>query len=412
MDVATRFLNYVRFDTQSDEESGKSPSTEKQWNLARYLQQELIDLGAKDVELSEFCYVYASIPATTEKDLPTLGLIAHMDTSSAVSGANVQPQRLRFTGEDLLLNEKTGLRMPAADYPELQNYLGEELILSDGSTLLGADDKAGIAEIITMAEYLLAHPEIEHGPIRLAFTPDEEIGQGPDHFDVAGFGADFAYTCDGDRLGAIEYENFNAASATLLIRGTSMHPGSARGRMKNAILMGMEFQHMLPVFENPACTDAYEGFYHLDSFSGQVEAATLKYIIRDHDWEKFQAKKQLMQDAVQFFRAKYGEASISLELQDSYYNMRQQVEPYPELIENALRAYQEEGLAPQIQPIRGGTDGARLSFMGLPCPNLGVGGGNFHSRYEFVSIPAMEKTVNVLIRLVQLFAEEKKQGEE
>lgn len=363
-------------------------------------------MGAEEVSLSGFGYVYASIPATVEGNIPTLGLIAHMDTSPAVSGANILAQRVGFHGEDILLNPKKNIWLRAADFPELAEYIGDELFVTDGCTLLGADDKAGIAEIMSLAEQLLQHPEIPHGKICLGFTPDEEIGQGPDHFDVEQFGADLAYTCDGDRLGAIEYENFNAASATVQLRGISIHPGSARGRMRNAILLGMEFQQLLPRFADPACTDGYEGFYHLDSFQGDVEAATLKYIIRDHDWEKFQEKKNLLEAAADFFRAKYDADVIQLTIEDSYYNMRQQVEPFPALIHKAKQAYMEEGIQPVIQPIRGGTDGARLSFMGLPCPNLGVGGGNFHSRYEFVSIPAMEKTVRVLLRLVQLFTEE------
>ena len=403
MDVAQRFLNYIAFNTQSDENSTSSPSTEHQWQFAHYLEQELIALGAKEVTVSKDCYVYATIPATTTQPSPTLGFIAHMDTSPAVSGGPIRPQQVPFDGKDILLNPEQNIWLHAADYPELSPYIGDTLIFTDGTTLLGADDKAGIAEIVTMTEHLLQHPEIPHGKIRLGFTPDEEIGRGTEHFDILAFGADFAYTCDGDQLGAVEYENFNAASAQVRIRGISIHPGSARGRMQNAILMAMEFHALLPVFENPACTDGYDGFYHLDSCNGQVEETILHYIIRDHDEKKFAAKKKLMKEAAIFFQKKYGQNSIQLTIEDSYRNMRQQIEPHPELIENALESFRSLGITPTIQAIRGGTDGACLSFLGLPCPNLGVGGGNFHSCFEFVSIPAMEKTVQALIRLAQSF---------
>jgi tripeptide aminopeptidase len=406
MQVEERFLRYVKFDTQSAEDTGCSPSTDKQWDLARYLEQELRQIGAADVRLSEQAYVYATIPATAKKKLPALGFIAHMDTSSAASGANIQPVIARnYAGGDYLLNQEKQLYFPAADYPEINGYLGQDIIFSDGTTLLGADDKAGIAEIIAMAEHLLAHPEIEHGKICLAFTPDEEIGSGADHFDLGIFGADFAYTIDGGAVGEIEYECFNAAAANVKINGYSIHPGDARGKMKNALLIAMELQALLPSFENPACTDGYEGFFHLDRMQGAVEWAAIKYIIRDHDAAKFAAKKQLMQQAVVYLNHKYGENTVQLELRDTYYNMREKIEPHIHLIDNAAQALRDIGVEPKIVPIRGGTDGAALSFRGLPCPNLGTGGHNFHGRFEYIPIQSMEKVVKMLLKLVEIYGE-------
>lgn len=404
MDVTQRFLNYVVIDTQSDENSPTCPSTEKQWDLARYLVRELEELGAQNVRLSPYCVVYATIPATTDKPCPSIGFLAHLDTHQAVSGANVHPQRVRYEGQDILLNEKEDIWMRAADFPNLAAHVGEDLIVTDGTTLLGADDKAGIAEIMTMAEYLLRHPELEHGPIHIAFTPDEEIGRGADHFDVAGFGADFAYTLDDETAGVMCYETFNAAAAVVTIDGVSFHPGMSRGRMKNALLMAMEFNGLLPTFENPACTDGYEGFFHLYEFSGEVGQAKMKYLIRDHNADKFQAKKVLIQQAAEYMRQKYGYPAAQVEITDTYYNMKEKITPHPQLIDNARRAIEGEGLPYKVAAIRGGTDGARLSYMGLPCPNLGMGTGNFHSRYEFASVQAMEKMVRVLVNLSCSFA--------
>ena len=403
MEITQRLLNYVAFNTQSEENSTMSPSTEQQWPFARYLEQELTALGAEEITVTPACYVFATIPATTSIPCPTIGFIAHMDTSPAVSGGPVHPQQILFDGKDILLNPEKNIWLRATDYPDLALYKGDTLIVTDGTTLLGADDKAGIAEIMTMAEYLLQHPELPNGKLRLGFTPDEEVGRGTEHFDIQAFGADFAYTCDGDCLGAVEYENFNAASAEVRINGVSIHPGSARGKMQNAILMAMEFHALLPVFANPACTDGYEGFYHLEACNGRVEETILNYIIRDHDKEKFTTKKNLLEAAANFFRQKYGEKAVQLTIKDSYFNMRQYIALHPELIENACQAFRSLDIPPRIQAIRGGTDGAQLSSHGLPCPNLGIGGGNFHSRFEFVSIPAMEKTVQALIRLAQSF---------
>lgn len=405
MKVEERFLQYIKFDTQSAEDTGRSPSTEKQWELARHIEQELRQIGAADVQVSEQAYVYATIPATTEKKLPVLGLIAHMDTAPAASGANIKAVIVRnYAGGDVLLNKEKQISFPAAEYPEINDYIGEDIIFTDGTTLLGADDKAGIAEIMSMAEHLLAHPEIVHGKIALAFTPDEEIGVGIEHFDLGLFGADFGYTIDGGPVGEIQYENFNAAAANVKINGFSIHPGTARGKMKNALLIAMEFQGLLPVFENPACTDGYEGFFHLDHLEGIVETAAMKYIIRDHDAAKFAAKKQLMQEAAAYLNHKYGERTVELELRDSYFNMREKIEPHMHLINNAARALREIGVEPNIIPIRGGTDGAALSFRGLPCPNLGTGGHNFHGRFEYISIQSMEKAVQMLLRLVEIYS--------
>lgn len=405
MNIEERFIQYVKFDTQSAEDTGRSPSTEKQWELARFLERELRHIGAAEVKVSEQAYVYATIPATTDKKLPVLGLIAHMDTAPAASGTGVKPVIARqYAGGDVLLNEAKQIYFPATEYPEINDYLGQDIIFSDGTTLLGADDKAGIAEIMTMAEHLLAHPEIEHGKIRVAFTPDEEIGCGVDHFDLGLFGADFGYTIDGGPVGEIEYENFNAAAANVKINGFSIHPGTARGKMKNALLIAMELQGLLPTFENPVCTDGYEGFFHLDHLEGIVETASMKYIIRDHDAAKFAAKKQLMEQAVDYLNRKYGERTVELELRDSYFNMKEKIIPHMHLIDNAARALREIGVEPNIIPIRGGTDGAALSFRGLPCPNLGTGGHNFHGRFEYISIQSMEKAVQMLLRLVAIYS--------
>lgn len=405
--VIEKFLSYIAVDTQSKEEMEVVPSTEKQKDLANQLAKELQDMGAKQVRVTEYGYVYATIPATTEKKIPSIGFIAHMDTSPAYSGKNVKPQIIKnYNGLDIAMNASLGLSMKVEEFSDLLNYKGQDLIITDGTTLLGADDKAGIAEIMTMAEYFLKNPSIPHGVIQIGFTPDEEVGRGADFFDVEGFQADVAYTIDGGELGELEYENFNAASAKIYIHGSSIHPGSSKGKMKNALLIGMELQSLLPVFENPMYTEGYEGFYHLDNMSGDVEHLTMNYIIRDHNRKKFEEKKEWIQKSVDFLNQKYGKDTIEIKIKDSYYNMKEKIEPYMYLIEIAKQAMEELEIEPKISPIRGGTDGARLSFMGLPCPNLCTGGHNFHGKYEFISIQSMEKVVKLLIKIVEKFEKE------
>ena len=399
-EVLDRFLRYVSYDTQSKEEEEAIPSTSSQLALAKLLRDELTQMGAAQVRMDDHGYVYAKILSNTSRSVPALGFIAHMDTSPALSGRDVKPQLVKnYDGGDICLNQEHGIVLSPADFPELLEYKGQTLVTTDGTTLLGADDKAGAAEIMSMAAWLLAHPEKEHGDICIAFTPDEEVGRGADLFDVDGFGAAGAYTVDGGALGELEYENFNAASARLTIQGSSIHPGSAKGRMKNAILIGMEFQSLLPAFENPMYTEGYEGFYHLDHMEGNVEQAVLEYIIRDHDREKFEKKKVFFQQAADFLNQKYGENTVQPVIRDSYYNMREVIEPHFYLVERAKAAMEELGITPRIAPIRGGTDGARLSYMGLPCPNLCAGGHNAHGKYEYVSVESMERIVELLVRL-------------
>ena len=401
-EVLDRFLRYVSYDTQSKEEEEAIPSTSSQLALAKLLRDELAQMGAAQVRMDEHGYVYAKILSNTSRSVPALGFIAHMDTSPALSGRDVKPQLVKnYDGGDICLNHDLGIVLSPADFPELLEYKGQTLVTTDGTTLLGADDKAGAAEIMSMAAWLLAHPEEEHGDICIAFTPDEEVGRGADLFDVDGFGAAGAYTVDGGALGELEYENFNAASARLTIQGSSIHPGSAKGRMKNAILIGMEFQSLLPAFENPMYTEGYEGFYHLDHMEGNVEQAVLEYIIRDHDREKFEKKKVFFQQAADFLNQKYGENTVQPVIRDSYYNMREVIEPHFYLVERAKAAMEELGITPRIAPIRGGTDGARLSYMGLPCPNLCAGGHNAHGKYEYVSVESMERIVELLVRLAR-----------
>ena len=405
MKIEDRFLKYVAFDTQSAEEKTFIPSTEKQTKLAKYLVKELKSLGASHVRLGECSYVYGEIPANTGKKLPVLGFIAHMDTSPEVSDENVKPVIVRnYQGGDILLNKKENIVFSAKEYPEVENHKGEDIIFTDGTTLLGADDKAGVAAIMTMAEYLLSHPEIEHGKIVIGFTPDEEVGHGPDAFDIKHFGADFAYTIDGEAENEIEYENFNAAAALVKVSGYSIHPGSAKDRMKNACLLAIEYHYKLPQEQAPVHTEGYEGFFHLGSLDADVEHATLKYAIRDHDAGLFAEKKKVMEQAAAEMNGKYGDNTVELTITDSYYNMKKKIEPHMHLIENAKKAMEEAGLKPKVQPIRGGTDGARLSYMGLPCPNLGTGGHNFHSRFEYISIQSMEKVTQVIINLVKLYS--------
>lgn len=402
--VMDRFLRYVQIDTQSDEEGTGTPTTEKQHELARLLVEELTKMGAEEITYDkEHCYVYASIPATEGMEKkPVMGFISHMDTSPAVSGANVRPRIITaYDGEDIVLNSGLGIVMKTADFPELKEYQGKSLIVTDGTTLLGADDKAGVAEIMTMAEYLLSHRDVPHGKLRIGFTPDEEVGAGADHFDVELFSADCAYTVDGGKLGELEYENFNAAGARVTFHGRSVHPGDAKNKMKNALLTAMEFQGMLPVSENPMYTEKYEGFYHLDALNGDIERAVADYIIRDHSREKFEQKKALFEKAGAFLNEKYGEGTVEIELKDSYYNMKEIIEDHMELIDHAMEAMREAGVEPVVVPIRGGTDGARLSYMGLPCPNLCTGGHNFHGRFEYICIESMEAVVRILLNLAR-----------
>ncbi len=406
-DVLDRFLRYVKIDTQS-EENGLHPSTKKQFDLARLLSEELRAMGASEVcQDEEYCYVYAVIPSNLPEGAaaPRVGFLAHMDTSNAVSGAGVKPRVVEFNGADVDLGGDGKYILGLKDFPFLKDFIGQELVVGDGSTLLGADDKAGVAEIMAMAEYLLSHPEVKHGQISICFTPDEEVGNGVAKIDLDRFGADFGYTVDGGPLGGMEYENFNAASGFLTVYGRSSHPGSAKGSMKNAILIGMEFQSLLPVFENPMYTEGYEGFFHLCDFHGDVEKATLSYIIRDHDRERFAEKKARFQAAADFLNGKYGAGTCEAAIKDSYYNMKEAILPHMEIIDKAREAMEELGITPVVSPIRGGTDGAMLSHMGLPCPNLCTGGMNFHGRYEFASVPQMRKIVELLVRIAEKHAE-------
>lgn len=400
--VIEKFLNYVKIDTQSDENSTSCPTTAKQHNLAKLLVKELEEMGAKEITYDkEHCYVYATVPATDGcEDRPVLGFIAHMDTAPAVTGENVKPRIIEnYDGKDIVLNEEKNIVMKIKDFPELTEYTGKRLIVTDGTTLLGADDKAGVAEIMTMAEQLLSRKDIPHGKIKVGFTPDEEVGAGADYFDVKLFGADYAYTVDGGKLGELEYENFNAAGAKVTFNGRSVHPGDAKNKMVNALLLAMEFQNMLPVFENPMYTEKYEGFYHLDLLSGSVEKAQAEYIIRDHDKDKFEQKKETFLKIGAYLNDKYGKDTVQIDMKDSYYNMREIIEQHMQLIENAKATMEETGVNPVVVPIRGGTDGARLSYMGLPCPNLCTGGHNFHGRFEYICADSMEKIVEILLKL-------------
>lgn len=400
--VIEKFLNYVKIDTQSDENSTSCPTTAKQHDLAKLLVKGLEEMGADEITYDkEHCYVYATVPATDGcEDRPVLGFIAHMDTAPAVTGENVKPRIIEnYDGKDIVLNEEKNIVMKIKDFPELTEYTGKRLIVTDGTTLLGADDKAGVAEIMTMAEQLLSRKDIPHGKIRVGFTPDEEVGAGADYFDVKLFGADYAYTVDGGKIGELEYENFNAAGAKVTFNGRSVHPGDAKNKMVNALLLAMEFQNMLPVFENPMYTEKYEGFYHLDLLSGSVEKAQAEYIIRDHDKDKFEQKKETFLKTGAYLNDKYGKDTVQIDMKDSYYNMREIIEQHMQLIENAKAAMEETGVEPVVVPIRGGTDGARLSYMGLPCPNLCTGGHNFHGRFEYICADSMEKIVEILLKL-------------
>lgn len=403
-DVTERFLRYVSFDTQSEESSMSTPSTDRQLDLARALLRELRDMGASNARMDEYGYVYAAIPANRPEleKAPALGFIAHMDTAPAMSGRHVKPRIVEaYDGGDIVLNRELGITMRRADFPCLGECVGQDLIVTDGTTLLGADDKAGIAEIMAMAARLLSNPGIPRGPVCIAFTPDEEIGRGADHFDVTGFGAAAAYTVDGGPIGELEYENFNAASGAVSIKGVSIHPGDAKGRMRNAILLGMEFQSLLPAAEAPMYTEGYEGFFHLDHFTGDVENARMEYIIRDHDRERFEGRKRLFQAAASYLNTKYGGGTIEASVKDSYYNMKEQIKPHMYLIEMASEAMKDAGIEPRVVPIRGGTDGARLSYMGLPCPNLSTGGYHYHGKFEYIPAQSMEKMTDVLVGIVK-----------
>lgn len=405
MNITERFLKYISIDTTSDPASETFPSTDNQLKFATMLVDEMKEMGLQDISCDDNGYVFATIPATIENYKgPVLGFIAHMDTAPASSGANIRPRIVEhYDGGIIHLNAQ--MKMSPDDFSCLENYVGQDLIVTDGTTLLGGDDKAGLAEIITAAEYLLTHPEIPHGTIRIGFTPDEEIGQGADRFDVKAFGADFAYTMDGGEIGELEYENFNAASAVIEVTGLSIHPGSAKNKMKNALRLAMELDRLLPVEQKPEYTEGREGFFHLDSMSGSVEHATMEYIIRDHDRTLFQQKKELMEQAVAYLNQRYGAGTFSLTMEDSYYNMREMIEPHMHLIESVLNIYKRLDITPKVAPIRGGTDGARLSFMGLPCPNLGTGDHNCHGPYEFVCIQSMETCVQVIVELCKYYAD-------
>ena len=398
MSLKERFLRYVAIDTGSSEESGLHPSTEKQWELAKLLESELREMGAANVRLSDTCYVYAEIPANTDNQ-PVIGLIAHMDTAPAVATGPVKAKAIRYEGGDIALD--SGVVMQVSEYESLKRHIGHELIVTDGTTLLGGDNKAGIAEIMEIAKRLIDHPEIPHGKVCIGFTPDEEIGEGADHFDVEGFGADFAYTVDGGMLGEVECETFNAAAARIVVHGFNIHPGAAKNKMRNAAKIAMQFAGMLPAAEAPEHTEGREGFYHLCGIKGDETEAQLVYIIRDHDRSLFEQRKQRMQAIGDYLNGLYGQGTVEVLIRDSYYNMKQELDKHPHVMQRALDAMRACGIEPVVAPVRGGTDGARLSYMGLPCPNLSTGGYNFHGVMEYVSVPEMEKMVDVLQAVVR-----------
>lgn len=405
MTVIDRFLKYVTFDTQSDETTGVTPSTSKQMFFAEYLKSELEALGLEEISLDENGYLFASLPANVDRPVPVIGFIAHMDTSPDMSGANVKPRIVNnYDGTDIVLCEKDGIVLSPKQFPELLDHKGEDLIVTDGHTLLGADDKAGIAEIVAAVAYLKEHPEIKHGKIRIGFNPDEEIGLGAHKFDVERFGAKWAYTMDGGEVGELEFENFNAASAKITFKGRNVHPGYAKNKMINSMLVANEFAALLPANETPATTEGYEGFYHLIGMSGEVEQSELLYIIRDHDRKIFEQRKAYIKECADKINAKYGEALVTVDVKDQYYNMRQEVEPLMHIIDIAFGAMKEAGVEPRVKAIRGGTDGAQLSFKGLPCPNIFAGGLNFHGRYEFAPVQSIEKAVKVIVKIAELTA--------
>ena len=407
MTIVDRFIKYARIDTQSDENSTQTPSTLKQFNLAKEVEKEAVEMGLVDVSLDNNCYLMATLPAnTTKKDIPVIGFISHFDTSPDMSGENVNPSIIKkYDGEDIILNKSNNVILSPKYFPELLKFKGEDIIVTDGTTLLGADDKAGIAEIMDAMQYLIDHPEIEHGKIRIAFTPDEEIGRGADKFDVKKFGADWAYTMDGSEVGELEYENFNAAYAKINIQGRNVHPGYAKDKMGNALHIANELVSMLPQNERPEYTQGYEGFYHLISLSGTVEDSKLSFIIRDHDRSKFEERKATISNVINDLNKKY-DNRITLDMKDQYYNMKEKVEPVKYIVDYAYRAMEELNIKPIVKPIRGGTDGSRLSFMGLPCPNIFAGGMNFHGKYEFLPVSALEKASMVIVKIAELVAKE------
>lgn len=401
--VTEKFLKYVKMDTKSDDESQTVPSTKSQLELGKVLTQELKDLGLQDAAMDENGYVTATLKSNIDKDIQVIGFIAHMDTSPDMTALNVNPQIVKnYDGEDIILNKDKNIILSPKDFSELKNYIGKTLITTDGNTLLGADDKAGISEIMAAVEYLVNNKDVEHGEIKIGFTPDEEVGRGADHFNVEAFGADYAYTVDGGEIGELEYENFNAAGAKIKINGRNVHPGSSKNKMKNSMLIAMELNSMLPSAETPSHTEGYEGFYHLTDINGSVEETNVQYIIRDHNREKFEAKKLNLLKIVEYLNGKYGENTLAIEMKDQYFNMKEKVEPVYYIVDNARKAMEELDIIPNIRPIRGGTDGARLSFMGLPCPNLFTGGHNYHGRYEYVVVESMEKSVDVILKIIEI----------
>jgi tripeptide aminopeptidase len=402
--LVERFFNYVKIETTSDENNKECPSTPTQMEFQKILAEELKEIGLEEVELDEKGYLMATLPSNIDKEVPTIGFIAHVDTSPDFLGKNVNPQIHKYKGRKILLNQKKNISLGAKEFASLTNYLNHDLITTDGLTLLGADDKAGIAEIVTAMEMLKNNKDIKHGRIRIAFTPDEEIGRGADHFDIGKFGVNFAYTLDGGEIGELEFENFNAASAKISIQGLNVHPGTAKHRMKNSMQIGMELHSMLPSNERPEFTSGYEGFYHLTNFNGSVDSSKMSFIIRDHDKEEFNRKKELMIKIVDHLNIKYGTGTVKLVMFDQYYNMREKIEPVMHIVELAQKAYMDCGVTPKIKPIRGGTDGSRLSYMGLPCPNIFTGGHNYHSRYEYIPINSMKKAVEVIIKIAELNA--------
>ena len=405
MDLVSRFLRYVRIDTQSAEEAGVTPSTPGQMEFVKMLRAELEAMGLEDITLDEYGYLFATLPANTTRTIPTVGFIAHVDTSPDVTGKNVNPRIVKnYNGTDILLSSEGNVVLSTEEFPELLRYVGNDLIVTDGHTLLGADDKAGVAEIVSAIAYLQSHPEIEHGRIRIGFNPDEEIGLGAHKFDVKLFGCDWAYTMDGGEVGELEYENFNAAAARIVIKGRNVHPGYAKGKMLNSMRVAADFMKVLPKKEVPECTDGYEGFFHVVGLKGGVEETTVSIIVRDHDSEKFSKRKELLQTCVKDINDKYGMGTATLELTDQYANMREVIEPMMYVIDIACQAMRDAGVEPKIKPIRGGTDGAQLSFKGLPCPNIFAGGVNFHSRYEFVPVQSMEKAMMTIVKIAELVA--------
>ena len=405
MTLTERFLKYVSFNTTSDENTKMTPSTPGQMIFAQYLVEELKSIGLQDVDLDKNGYIMATLPANTDKEIPTIGFISHMDTSPDMSGKNIKARIVEnYDGNDILLNEEKVIVLETEKYPEILQYKGQDIIVTDGTTLLGADDKAGITEIVTAMEYLIAHPEIKHGKIRVGFTPDEEIGQGADHFDVPKFGAEWAYTLDGGEIGELEFENFNAAAAKVTFKGLNVHPGYAKHKMLNSMRVSHQFVSMLPRHETPEHTEKYEGFYHLVGMEGSVEQSSLSYIIRDHDRDRFERRKKEMQHITNKINAEFGEGTATLELRDQYYNMREKVEPVMHIVDLAFEAMESVGVKPNVKPIRGGTDGSRLSYEGLPCPNIFAGGHNFHGRFEYVPVQSMEKAMMVVVKIAELLA--------